>query len=119
MALNNIELSEWLRERIGQTLDIRKGELTNNQDEISDLDQIVLHLQKVGIRSANHPDDYVANDELVLEGEGTTFTEDGDVPLPQNAYEIPLLGDIHIHQENGGLKVLTDRAVYTIDVQNK
>ncbi|MCY9190537.1 hypothetical protein MOE79_17540, partial [Bacillus mojavensis] len=37
----------------------------------------------------------------------------------QNAYEIPLLGDIHIHQENGGLKVLTDRAVYTIDVQNK
>ncbi len=59
------------------------------------MDQIVLHLQKVAIRSTNHPDDYVAKEELVLEGEGTTFTEDGNVPLPQNAYEIPLLGDIH------------------------
>ncbi|MCY8213548.1 hypothetical protein MOC18_19730, partial [Bacillus spizizenii] len=45
-------------------------------------------------------------------------TEDGNVPLPQNAYEIPLLGDMHIHQENEGLKVITDRAVYTFDVQH-
>ncbi|AWM17026.1 hypothetical protein MOB40_07545 [Bacillus inaquosorum] len=117
MAYTNTQLSQWLESKVGQTLDIRKGEL-NHDEEVSDLDQIVLHLQKVGIRSTNHPDDYVAKEELVLEGEGTTYTEDGDVPLPQNAYEIPLLGDIHIHQENEGLKVVTDRAVYTIDVQH-
>ncbi|MCY7756900.1 hypothetical protein [Bacillus inaquosorum] len=117
MAHTNTQLSQWLESKVGQTLDIRKGELTHDE-EVSDLDQIVLHLQKVGIRSTNHPDDYVAKEELVLEGEGTTYTEDGDVPLPQNAYEIPLLGDIHIHQENEGLKVVTDRAVYTIDVQH-
>ncbi|MED4812162.1 hypothetical protein [Bacillus atrophaeus] len=117
MTLTSTELSEWLKAQIGQTLVIRKGELTNNQDEISDLDQIVLHLNEVAIRSTKHPDDYVANDELVLEGKGTTFTEEGNVPLPENAYEIPLSGSIHIHQENGELKVLTDRAVYTIDIQ--
>lgn len=45
MAHTNTQLSQWLESKVGQTLDIRKGELTHDE-EISDLDQIVLHLQK-------------------------------------------------------------------------
>lgn len=74
----------------------------------------MLHLDDVLVRRTNHPDDYVADEELVLKGHGTTYTEEGNVPLPQDAYEIPLLGDITIQQEQDGLKVHTDRAVYTI-----
>ncbi|KXZ15048.1 hypothetical protein AXI59_04120 [Bacillus nakamurai] len=119
MALTNSEFSEWLKQQIGQTLDIRKGELTDSQNEISDLDQIMLHLDDVLVRKTNHPDDYVAEEELVLKGQGTTYTEEGNVPLPQDAYEIPLLGDIKIQQEHDGLKVHTDRAVYTIGTHRK
>ncbi len=38
MALTNTELSEWLQKQIGQTLDIRKGELTDSRNEISDIE---------------------------------------------------------------------------------
>ena len=41
MAHTNTQLSQWLESKVGQTLDIRKGELTHDE-EISDLDQIVL-----------------------------------------------------------------------------
>lgn len=68
MALTNTELSEWLQKQIGQTLDIRKGELTDSRNEISDMDQIMLHLDDVLVRRTNHPDDYVADEELVLKG---------------------------------------------------
>ncbi|KAF6550435.1 MULTISPECIES: hypothetical protein [unclassified Bacillus (in: firmicutes)] len=106
MALTNTELSEWLQKQIGQTLDIRKGELTDSRNEISDMDQIMLHLDDVLVRRTNHPDDYVADEE-------------GNVPLPQDAYEIPLLGDITIQKEQDGLKVHTDRAVYTIGTRKE
>ncbi|XRJ18265.1 hypothetical protein P5660_15530 [Bacillus velezensis] len=119
MALTNTELSEWLQKQIGQTLDIRKGELTDSRNEISDIDRIMLHLDDVLVRRTNHPDDYVADEELVLKGHGTTYTEEGNVPLPQDAYEIPLLGDITIQQEQDGLKVHTDRAVYTIGTRKE
>lgn len=112
MALTNTELSEWLQKQIGQTLDIRKGELTDSRNEISDMHQIMLHLDDVLVRRTNHPDDYVADEELVLKGHGTTYTEEGNVPLPQDAYEIPLLGDITIQKEQDGLKVHTDGRLY-------
>ncbi len=70
MALTNTELSEWSQKQIGQTLDIRKGELTDSRNEISDMDQIMLHLDDVLVRRTNHPDDYVADEELVLKGHG-------------------------------------------------
>jgi hypothetical protein len=110
------ELSEWLEAQKGRTLIIQKGELSIGKQDIIDVDQVQLHLDAISIRNIERhdPDDYLADQELILHGSGKIGSDQGEVDLPQNIYEIPIHGEITTTRENNGVKVKTERAIYTI-----
>jgi hypothetical protein len=112
------ELSNWLESHKGETLVIRKGELSTGLQQIFDIDQVTLELDHISLVSNNeNVDDYIPEQELILHGEGNILSEEGTKELPQNAYEIPLFGHVTTSNEMNGLKVETEKAVYKIIVQ--
>lgn len=106
-------LSEWLNEKIGQTLKIEKRE---NEDT----DLVHFDLREIGERDQDNPvDDYLER-AFLLHGSGNIVNAEGEsVPLPGDTYEI-VLNDLEIgSQSEQSLELKNDRAVYTIGVEAK
>ncbi|WP_332690898.1 hypothetical protein [Halalkalibacter lacteus] len=112
------ELSEWLESHKGETLLIQKGELATGLQQIFDIDQVTLQLDHISVASNEATgDDYLPRQELVLHGNGSIQSPEGEKPLPQNAYEIPLYGKVNTTNEKDRLKVETEKAIYDIHLQ--
>lgn len=113
------ELTEWLEAQKGNTLMIHKGELSIGKQEIVDINKVELRLDKIVLKNIERsdPDNYLANQEVILHGQGTIRSDYGEVELPQNVYEIPIYGNVTTHKVEHGLKIETERAVYSIHIQ--
>lgn len=110
------QLSDWLESNIGESLTIKKGELSTGSNEIIDLDQVNLQLKRVSLISNNQNiDEYIPSQEMVLHGEGKIKSDRRETYLPQNAYEIPLFGEINMTQVTNGLRLETEKAIYIIE----
>ncbi|MBP1153726.1 MULTISPECIES: hypothetical protein [unclassified Paenibacillus] len=109
MNLELEQMTQWLEQCRGQQLLIEKRE----QD---DRDLIKLRLERVslGHPALAHADDYIAESELVLHGVGSIIFTHDHSRLPENQYEIPLLGNWRGSVQEDGLQLVTDRAEYTI-----
>ncbi|MCL7747261.1 hypothetical protein [Halalkalibacter alkaliphilus] len=115
MAQQLHELSEWFESHKGETLLIRKNELSTGLQQIFDIDQVTLQLDHISVvKNDSNIDDYIPSQELVLHGEGSIKSAEGMKDLPQNAYEIPLFGRIVTTKEANGLKLETEKALYEI-----
>ncbi|KHF41899.1 hypothetical protein [Halalkalibacter okhensis] len=109
------ELSEWFESHKGETLLIRKNELSTGLQQIFDIDQVTLQLDRISVvNNDSNIDDYIPSQELILHGEGNIKSAEGMKNLPQNAYEIPLFGRVVTSKENQGLKLETEKAIYEI-----
>jgi hypothetical protein len=117
MSVDIHELSEWLESHKGKTLLIKKGELSAGLQQVFDIDQVTLQLDHITVVSnEQNVDDYIPNQELILHGNGSIQGPEGEKPLPQNAYEIPLYGKVHSMNEKDRLRVETEKAVYDINL---
>ncbi|ARK29319.1 hypothetical protein [Halalkalibacter krulwichiae] len=109
------QLTQWLETHKGSTLQIRKEELATGLQHISDIDQVTLNLDHISlVTNEGSIDDYIPGNELILHGEGTIQSTEGTANLPQNAYEIPLTGNVTTSKGTSGLKVETEKAIYNI-----
>lgn len=110
------QVSDWIESQKSRTLRISKGELSIGQNEVYDLDEVEIQLEKVSLGKLNHkdPDDYVASQTLLLHGHGKVQTAAGETRLPQDVYEIPLYGSWKLHKTDSGLQIRTERAIYSI-----
>ncbi|HJV47124.1 MAG TPA: hypothetical protein VJ824_15505 [Bacillota bacterium] len=87
-----------------------------SKEENGDLDQVQMNIQGITLKGAERvdPDGYVAAQALLLHGQGS-FVNGGE--LPQNVYEIPLLGTWITQDKGNRMQIETQRAVYTIQTQ--
>lgn len=113
------ELESWLETQKGSSIRIRKEERLTGKQEIFDIDEIKLQLDTISIREieAPDPDDYLSNQELVLRGEGSIYSDQGKERLPQDTYEIPLDSKVVTRKEGTGYIVETETAIYHIHPQ--
>src|SRR5690554_3076734 len=115
--MDNVQVATKVLQRCrGDILLIKKREKQVGGNKSMDYDYVQLHLEKVSLRNSDYTDadDYVAEQELVLHGSGHVHSSKGNFPLPQNAYEIPLVGDFNVKENPAGIDLSTERAVYTI-----
>lgn len=106
----NVEpIKQWLESQLDRSLHIRK-------EENGDLDDVMLHLEKVvsAVRNDSHPDDYISKHSLILQGKGIITNQEGEAEIPQNLYEIPYDDQIRSEKKGTGLKIMTERAVYEL-----
>jgi len=98
----------------GKTVKIAKQEL-------DDYDETVMELTNVSYETNNRRiDDYVPKHALQLNGTGLIENELNEKhPLPSSLYEIPL-EDSSLYQFDGArFALITDRAIYTIEVDDE
>jgi len=108
-----------LEKHCGEVLWITKKEKSVGRVSSVDVDEVQLSLEGVSVRDSGYTDedDYVAPREVILQGRGEITSKKGKFPLPQGAYEIPVLGKVTAIEESGELKIATERALYTIRYQ--
>ncbi|WJH34323.1 hypothetical protein MJA45_17570 [Paenibacillus aurantius] len=103
-------IKEWLESCKDRPLVIDKK-------EDGDLDSVTLQLNEVvvAVRNETHPDDYISERSLILQGEGKVEgVPEEEAPLPQNLYEIPFNDKLESRQEAQSLLIRTDRAEYIL-----
>lgn len=107
-------VTEWLENQIGQKLTIEKEEYLPGNTEPVDFDRIYIQLKDVKVKDIEHPDvdGYLANQEIILHGDGEIVTDIGLMELPQCVYEIPLFGEIQAERNENKLTMETEKAVY-------
>ncbi|WP_096188856.1 hypothetical protein [Evansella halocellulosilytica] len=113
------QLTTWLENNKQHTLQISKQERSTGKLEMIDEDQIQLFLQGISVRKIERHDrdDYLADQELILQGDGQIQSERGYVALPQSVFEIPLIGDISITEQQNSMIIDTEKAIYEIKIQ--
>jgi len=105
------EFNELITKWSGKTVKIAKQEL-------DDYDETVMELTNVSYETnTRRIDDYVPKHALQLNGTGLIENEMSEQhPLPSSLYEIPL-EDSSLYQFDGArFALITDRAIYTIEV---
>lgn len=109
------QVTEWLDSQIGKKLTIEKEEYLPGNMSPVDLDHVQIELTDVTVRDIESPDEdgYLANQEIILHGEGKIIPDHGFMELPQNVYEIPLFGEIRALKHEDQLTMETEKAVYT------
>lgn len=112
------ELTDWLQEIKGKTVFIKKEELSTGLNEVMDTDEVKLSLEGVTLRESmdEHIDDYLENQELILQGTGSIKSDNGEAQIPNDMYEIPLAGPVSVTKEGESMKVETEKATYTFKV---
>ncbi|MDQ0914446.1 hypothetical protein [Paenibacillus sp. V4I5] len=107
------EVCNWLEGQIGNSLTIQKKEQ-------QDIDQIEFALDNVGLMGSSETfDSYILPQTIVLRGNGSIETEEGQMQkLPEDVYEIPFIGIIQGIQNENGLMLQTERAYYSISQLN-
>jgi hypothetical protein len=101
---------DWLRTQENRSLTIRK-------EEEGHTDTIDLELQEVQIRERQPYDDYIAEDAILLRGEGRLHNGEELVPLPGDSFEIPITDRLEYVRDSGRTTIRTDRAVYDIETK--
>lgn len=117
MVENEIhQVADWLDAQKGRSLFIRKEELPIGNQGIKDIDEVQLLLDNISMRQIERedPDNYLANHELLLHGQGIIQSDRGEMPIPQNVYEIPLFGSFVTRNAQNELYIETEKAIYTI-----
>jgi hypothetical protein len=105
-------LMNWLEGQTNNSLFIQKK-------EDGDLDQVRLQLSEVGYRSDYRSiDGYTDGTALVLHGNGSIITDSAESPLPQDSYVIPISGLSVSKASEDGVIIQTDRAHYSVSVDN-
>jgi hypothetical protein len=105
-------LMDWLEGQTNNFLYIQKK-------EDDDLDEVRLQLTEVGYRSDYKSlDGYTDGTALVLHGNGSIETGTAEAPLPQNSYVIPIAGLSVSKASEDGVILQTDRAHYSLSVDN-
>lgn len=120
MVENEIhQVADWLDAQKGRSLFIRKEELPIGNQGIKDIDEVQLQLDNISMRQIERqdPDNYLANYELLLHGQGIIQSDRGEMPIPQNVYEIPLFGSFVTRNAQNELYIETEKAIYTIHLQ--
>ncbi len=108
--LNSVR--EWLEKHMNETVLIRK-------EEQDDLDETRVQLEGVEYKeSVQTIDDYAEGSSLILHGPGSVLNEQGDIPLPQNTFQIYVDGLSECKVEGSSLTMTTERAKYMISVQS-
>lgn len=113
------EITNWFEAHKGNTLSIRKQELSIGLQQVTDQDELELKLDKIEINSnvQSEIDDYIAAQELALYGNGQLKSDHGITELPQNVYTIPLSQNISTRKVENGLQINTEKANYSIQQQ--
>ncbi|WP_166244359.1 hypothetical protein [Paenibacillus turpanensis] len=106
------QITEWLNECAGQSVLIEKVEQGDRDRTRIRVDQVSIQAQP------KDPDDYVAEREIMIHGDGAVLLESGQAPLPEPYYEIALIGVSHASKTSQTLHIVTDRASYLIEKQN-
>ncbi|MEC0169568.1 hypothetical protein [Paenibacillus graminis] len=103
-----LKLMDWLTAQAGETLVIKK-------QEMSDLDTVHFNLENVDYRNTEDVIDEYLDSALILRGTGNTLNRDGElVPLPQQNYEIAASGLLLENVDDGHVELRTERAKYSI-----
>ncbi|AIQ69112.1 hypothetical protein [Paenibacillus graminis] len=103
-----LKLMDWLTAQAGETLVIKK-------QEMSDLDTVHFNLENVDYRNTEDVIDEYLDSALILRGTGNTLNRDGElVPLPQQNYEIAVSGLLLEKVDDGQVELRTERAKYSI-----
>jgi len=109
-ALQNLE-------DLSHALDrFRNEQIRILKEEDGDRDRVEMTLTGVEtyLRRGESFDDYIGDRAVFLQGEGIVTGGPASGPLPQNQYEIPLDRAWSFSAEGRSCRVTTDRAVYTI-----
>lgn len=109
MSTDVSRITEWLEAHYDQTLMIRKQE-ADNVDET----RIKLENAVTAVRNETHPEDFTAEQSLLLKGRGAVIVNGEEIPMPKDLYEIPYDGPLAFTFEEDGLNLTTDRASYRI-----
>ncbi|GAB3798342.1 hypothetical protein [Virgibacillus kimchii] len=107
------EFNDLIQQWNGKTVKIAK-------QEMDDYDETVMELTDVSYETnTRRIDDYVPKHALQLNGTGLIENERHEKhPLPASLYEIPL-EDSSLYQFDGArFALITDRAIYTIEVDD-
>ncbi|MDO7906772.1 hypothetical protein Q5741_10085 [Paenibacillus sp. JX-17] len=105
-------MMDWLDERIGSSLYIRKLEQ-------GDTDEVRLKLEHRGVHDdhTHALDDYTGGPVLYLRGEGRVIQPGGEeLPLPSNTFLIPVEEMMQARMDGKSMTVETGRAHYDITV---
>ncbi|MEQ6389821.1 hypothetical protein RZN22_10890 [Bacillaceae bacterium S4-13-58] len=119
MVQSIYQLTEWLDRQKGQDLYITKKEKATGKEEIIDMDEVHIHLSNYSVRDLEREsiDGYLAHQELLLQGEGEIRGSENTkeyIPLPQDVFEMPLMGEFKAEESENGFKIDTEKAIYTI-----
>lgn len=104
------QVTGWLESHLHHSLRITK-------QEDGDIDRIQLHLNRVSIGHLQQkdPEGYVAKDAVLLHGEGTIQSDQGQAHVPLNVYEIPWTEQVQLKKDDQHMVIETERATYTLE----
>lgn len=102
-------LAQWFDAHLAEEISIHKH-------EDGDLDHAKLFLRKVGLAHQRDPENYVAEQALILHGEGMLETATERLPIPLDMYEIPIDSNASFEQEGDSLLIATKRAKYRVQL---
>jgi hypothetical protein len=104
-----LQVSSWLNAQSNQEVLIQK-------EEDGDIDRTRIQVDHVsmGHLQQKDPDGYVANQSILVHGQGKVLFTNYEAHLPQNVYEIPLEQSFVAHSIDEGLQIKTGRATYTL-----
>lgn len=119
MVQSIYQLTEWLDRQKGHDLYITKKEKATGKQEIIDMDEVHIHLSNYSVRDLKTEsiDGYLAQQELLLHGDGEIMGSENTqefTPLPQDVFEIPIIGKFHAEENENGFTIDTEKAIYNI-----
>lgn len=100
---------QWLNSNKNHLLKIKK-------EEDQDLDLTELTLKDVNLVNHQDHDHYLSAQALLLNGEGNITTAYGKSALPYDVFEIPLTDQWSVSTTDHGMRLHTERGIYTIEV---
>jgi len=105
------QVIQWLENHVNASVVITKL-------EDGDQDQVNLHLDKVSVGHLREkdPDEYVAKEAILLQGEGMIQSGGHTASLPLDAYEIPITDQMKASVDSNRLQIVTERAKYSLQI---
>lgn len=108
-------ITDWLEDRMGRNLHIRK-------EEQEDIDEVHLKLESKSIENdrTHASDGYTGGPALTLRGEGRVIQPGGEqLPLPDNTFIIPVEEIKHARMAGQGMTIETERGRYDISLSSR
>lgn len=101
-------VSDWLKARQNRPIVIEKKEQ-------GDADRIRIRLSGTEVRRQGaSADGYTGGKAIVLQGDGTIASDNGEFPLPGHEFVIPVDGLVNVEAGEDGLHFQTERGEYAL-----